>query len=78
VATDVAGMREAAGPDVELVPADDPPALARAILTQLATPTVAAQAVPRSFDDVAADHLRVFEAALARRHGTPRASQSCA
>jgi glycosyltransferase involved in cell wall biosynthesis len=78
VATDVAGMREAVGPDLELVAADDVAALARAILAQLAVPTVAADSWQRSFDDVAAEHLQVFEAALARRHPSVREGRSCA
>lgn len=78
VATDVAGMREAVGPDLDLVAADDPNALGRAMLAQLAVPTVPAQSWQRSFDDVAAEHLQVFEAALARRHATTGGSRSCA
>lgn len=69
VATDVAGMAEACGEEVSLVPPDDPPALAAAILESLAvaeTTTVAAAQVP-SFDDVARAHLEAFDAALRRR-----------
>jgi glycosyltransferase involved in cell wall biosynthesis len=77
VATDVAGMREAVGPEVELVPSEHPDALARAILTELGHPTARGVASTRSFDDVAADHLRVFEAAVARR-GARGSNWSCA
>jgi glycosyltransferase involved in cell wall biosynthesis len=67
VATDAPGMRAALGDSAPLVPPDDPFALAVAITTALTdrrgTPRVS---IP-SFSDVAAAHLRVFEAAAARR-----------
>ena len=73
VATDVAGMAEACGTDVTLVPPDDPPALAAAVLEALAaidTATATAPAPPpvTSFDDVARAHLEAFHAAVRRRH----------
>ena len=75
VATAVPGMAEAAGSAARLVRPEDPYALADGLLTALedvglgAAPTGAAPAV-RSFDDVAADHLAVFESALRRRYGS--------
>ncbi len=78
VATDVAGMREAVGPEIDLVAADDADALARAMLAQLAVPTVPVDTWQRSFDDVAAEHLQVFETALARRRASTREGRSCA
>lgn len=66
VATDVPGMREAADEGVTLVPADDPPALATALLGALERPAGASTRV-RSFAEVAAGHLDAFERALARR-----------
>ncbi|HEU5267312.1 MAG TPA: glycosyltransferase [Jatrophihabitans sp.] len=78
VATDVAGMREAVGPDVDLVRAEDPAALARAMLTALAHRHPTDPGIPRSFDDVAVDHLRVFESALERRRRTPELGRTCA
>lgn len=75
VATDVPGMREATGTAARLVPPDDPAALAAGIsaaIDQLGEPGErpgpSGQAPPaRSFADVAAEHLDVFELALARR-----------
>jgi len=68
VATDVAGMREATGTAARLVPAEDPDALATAILDALSTPSRGSAPSTRSFADVAADHMAVFERAVARRH----------
>ncbi len=76
VATDVAGMRAAVGPGVELVPAADPAALATALLGALDSPRVIAAASTRSFDDVARDHLRVFEAAVEHRNGRRRSRRA--
>jgi glycosyltransferase involved in cell wall biosynthesis len=66
VATDVPGVAEAADAGVTLVPADDPPALARALLAVLDRPVGASLEV-RSFAQVADGHLDAFERALARR-----------
>lgn len=78
VASDVAGMREATGTAATLVPAEDPAALAAAILDASADPPRGEAPSVRSFDQVADDHLRVFESAYARRGGSrpPLASVS--
>jgi glycosyltransferase involved in cell wall biosynthesis len=67
VAADVAGMREATGAAATLVPPEDPAALAAAIVSALADPPRGAAPASRSFDQVAADHLRVFDLAVQRR-----------
>lgn len=69
VASDVAGMAEAADDGVTLVPADDPAALARAVLRVLDAPPPRGNA-GRSFADVAAEHLDVFLRAVERRERT--------
>jgi glycosyltransferase involved in cell wall biosynthesis len=71
VATDVPGMREAAGGHALLVPPDQPAALAEAVCRALSSqdrPTVSLN----SFDEVAAAHLAVFQRAHARRTRTTR------
>ena len=67
VATDVPGMAEAAGAAARMVPAEDPQALAAAILSSLAEPPTGQAPAVDSFDEVARAHLRVFERAVARR-----------
>ncbi|MBE7163186.1 MAG: glycosyltransferase family 4 protein [Williamsia herbipolensis] len=71
VATDVAGMREAVGDAALLVPVDDAAALAEGLGRVLdgdrGGERRGAVSPPRTFDDVARDHLRVFEVAVARR-----------
>ena len=68
VATNTPGMREAAGPAVELVPAEDPSALAAALIAALRCDSPPALGPrPHSFDDVAVHHRQVFELALRRR-----------
>jgi glycosyltransferase involved in cell wall biosynthesis len=67
VATDVTGMAEAAGPTARLVPAGDDGALAAAILETLGSADADAALPARTFEDVAAEHLVVFEAARVRR-----------
>jgi glycosyltransferase involved in cell wall biosynthesis len=69
VATDVPGVREAAGGDALLVPSDQPAALAEAVCRALASPHRPKMSTNslNSFDDVAAAHLAVFERARARR-----------
>ena len=69
VATDVPGMAEAAGEAARMVPAEDPHALAEAILSSLADPPTGQAPAVDSFDDVARAHLRVFESSVARRAG---------
>jgi glycosyltransferase involved in cell wall biosynthesis len=66
VATDVPGMREAAGGDALLVPPDQPAALAEAVCRALSSPDRPTVSL-NSFDDVAAAHLAVFQRAHARR-----------
>jgi glycosyltransferase involved in cell wall biosynthesis len=66
VATDVPGMREAAGDDALLVPPDQPTALAEAVCRALSSPDRPTVSL-NSFDDVAAAHLATFERAHARR-----------
>lgn len=67
VASDVAGMREATGSAATLVPAEDPAALAGAIVGALRRPPTGNPPAVRSFDEVAADHAHVFELAVERR-----------
>ncbi|MGH2539358.1 MAG: glycosyltransferase [Actinomycetota bacterium] len=67
VATDVPGMREAAGGEALLVPPDQPTALADAVNRALSSPDRPPTEAARSFVDVATAHLAVFERALARR-----------
>jgi len=69
VATDVPGMAEAAGDAARMVPAEDPDALAEAILSSLAHPPTGQAPAVDSFDEVARAHLRVFDRAVARRAG---------
>jgi glycosyltransferase involved in cell wall biosynthesis len=68
VATAVPGMVEATGDAARLVPPEDPAALAAAIVATLADLVAGTPPPARSFDDVAAGHLTVFELAIARRH----------
>jgi glycosyltransferase involved in cell wall biosynthesis len=74
VATDVAGMREATGTAAALVPADNANALATAIVDALADPPRGDAPQVRSFDQVAADHLRVFDMAVERRRSGTNAT----
>jgi glycosyltransferase involved in cell wall biosynthesis len=67
VATDVSGMLEAAGDQVDLVPPDQPEALADAVNRSLAAPGLPRNISVNSFEDVAAAHLAVFDRAVARR-----------
>ncbi|MDN5851254.1 MAG: glycosyltransferase family 4 protein [Actinomycetia bacterium] len=69
VVTEAPGMASALGPAATVVPPGDPTALAAAISATLRGGRHPAQVVAQSFDDVARAHLRVFEAALARREG---------
>lgn len=75
VASDVPGMAEAAGAAARLVPAEAPGALAAALLAALAglgePADPAARPPTRTFEQVAMEHLAVFRAAYARRHGRP-------
>ena len=64
VATSVPGMVEAAGSAARLVRPDDPLALADAIIESLDVPPRGTAPAARSFDDVAAEHLAVFELAI--------------
>ena len=66
VATDVHGVREATAGSISPVPADDVEALAAAMLAALTAPVPDYPSL-RSFDDVASEHLAVFEAARSRR-----------
>jgi glycosyltransferase involved in cell wall biosynthesis len=70
VATAVPGMAEATGSAARLVRPDDPLALAEAIIESLDEPPRGSAPPVRSFDDVAADHLAVFEIAMQRRYGS--------
>lgn len=73
VVTQVPGMAEAVGPGTRLVPPGNPKALAEAVLDVLRGGPPGNVVIPQSFDDVATQHLAVFEAA--RRHrGAGRAS----
>lgn len=81
IASDVAGMREATGSAATLVPAENPAALAAAIVAATAEPPRGEAPIVRSFDQVADDHLSVFESAFERRgrpggSGRPLASAS--
>lgn len=71
VATAVPGMAEAAGPAARLVPAEDPDALAAALVAALAALPAVTVPVPRApvrgYHEVAVEHLEVFKAAHARR-----------
>jgi glycosyltransferase involved in cell wall biosynthesis len=67
VATDVPGMREATGTAATLVPADDATALAAAVVASLADPPLGEPPAVRSFEQVATDHLQVFDLAVERR-----------
>jgi glycosyltransferase involved in cell wall biosynthesis len=69
VVTDAPGMASALGPAASVVPAGDPAALATAITATLRGGPPPAPVVAQTFDDVARQHLRVFEAALGRRAG---------
>lgn len=66
VSTDVPGVREAVGPDFELIPPDRPDELAVAIVEQLASRRTP-EAPILSFDEVADRHLEAFRRALERR-----------
>jgi glycosyltransferase involved in cell wall biosynthesis len=66
VATDVPGMAEAAAGSAILVPPDEPALLADAVCRSLDTPKRRTASVD-SFDEVAANHLVVFERAYRRR-----------
>jgi glycosyltransferase involved in cell wall biosynthesis len=70
VATAVPGMVEATGSAARLVPPDDALALAEAVIESLDEPPRGTAPATRSFDDVAADHLAVFELAMHRRYGS--------
>jgi glycosyltransferase involved in cell wall biosynthesis len=70
VATAVPGMVEAAGSAARLVRPDDPLALAEAIIESLDEPPHGTAPAARSFDDVAAEHLAVFDLAMRRRYGS--------
>lgn len=81
VASDVPGMREATGTAATLVPAEDPTSLAAAIVAAATDPPRGEAPGIRSFDQVAADHLSVFQSARERRgrpggSGRPLASAS--
>ncbi|MFN8073956.1 MAG: glycosyltransferase [Kineosporiaceae bacterium] len=67
-----AGIAEAVGPDVPLVPVEDPAALAAALIAAIDDLQAASPRTPppvQSFRDVAAAHLAVFESAVVRRRG---------
>jgi glycosyltransferase involved in cell wall biosynthesis len=73
VATDAPGMAEAAGHDALLVPPDQPAALAQGVCRALASP-VRPTVHLNAFDEVARQHLAVFErAAAGRAQGKARA-----
>jgi glycosyltransferase involved in cell wall biosynthesis len=72
VATDVPGMKEAAGDDALLVPPDQPSSLADAVCRALSSPQEPLKVSLRSFEDVAAAHLTVFERALEQRASASR------
>lgn len=67
VATDIPGVREAGGPNVALVPPDDPRSLASAMLEVLARPSPVSVPACVSFDEVARRHLEAFLFAVSRR-----------
>jgi glycosyltransferase involved in cell wall biosynthesis len=69
VVTDAPGMASARGPAATVVPPDDPAALATAITATLQGDRHPTPVVAQTFEDVARQHLRVFESALARRSG---------
>lgn len=67
-----AGIAEAVGGHVPLVPVEDPAALASALIAAIEhLATASARPAPhvQSFRDVAAAHLAVFESAVVRRRG---------
>ena len=64
VATDAPGMTEATGSRANLVPPDDPHALAQAILQTLEQPPIQDLIAWPSFREAAAAHLQIFELAL--------------
>jgi glycosyltransferase involved in cell wall biosynthesis len=72
VATDVPGMREAAGGEALLVPSDQPTALADAVCGALSSPQRPQKVSLNSFEDVATAHLKVFERAVERGTSTSR------
>jgi glycosyltransferase involved in cell wall biosynthesis len=67
VATAAPGVAEAMPLGADLVPMDDPHALADAILAALDGPRRGETLQPPSFDEVAKAHLQVFDSALRRR-----------
>jgi alpha-1,6-mannosyltransferase len=70
VASDVPGIRAAAGVGVRLVDGNKSDAWCKAILEALTAPPVTSPQIADrilSFDEVARRHLDVFEAAIARR-----------
>jgi glycosyltransferase involved in cell wall biosynthesis len=73
VVSDAPGMASALGTGADtgasVVPPGDPAALAAAICAALRGDRRSAPVVAQTFDDVARAHLRVFEAAVARRVG---------
>ena len=69
VATDAPGIAQALGPTAAVVPAGDPVALADGIVDTLRSLHRPDPIVAQTFDDVARQHLAVFEAAVASRDG---------
>lgn len=69
VITDAPGMAEVAGPAASIVPVGQPAALAAAIVDTLCRTQRPAPFAGQTFDDVARQHLAVFDAAVARTGG---------